>query len=141
MAEFKVDEFANDLDIDVLEGLNKNHFILSGKHLGFSVKRAQRKNKIVSIIFQKYVDEGTFQDLDDTMSTDSVINFDLQSKRLEFEDKRKDRELETENLQASEREIQARERELQMQQQRRTGKGTDTATVWVRQVKITSTIR
>ena len=44
MAEFKVDGFANDPDIDVLEGLNKDQLIALGKHLGFSVKRAQRKN-------------------------------------------------------------------------------------------------
>ena len=43
MAEFKVDEFVNDPDIDVLEGLNKDQLIALGKHLEFPVKRAQRK--------------------------------------------------------------------------------------------------
>ena len=41
-AEFKVDEFANDLYTDMLEELNKDKLIALGKHLGFSVKIAQR---------------------------------------------------------------------------------------------------
>ena len=43
MAYFKADEFANDPDIDMFEGLNKDQLIALGKHLGFSVERAQRK--------------------------------------------------------------------------------------------------
>ena len=48
MAQFRVDELANAPDVDVLEGLTKDQLILKvlGKHLGFSLKRAQRNKKI-----------------------------------------------------------------------------------------------
>ena len=62
----------------MLEGLSKDQLIALSKHLGFPVKRAQRKNESFTIIYhQKYVDEGIFQELDDATSTDSVTNFDL----------------------------------------------------------------
>ena len=35
------------------------------------------------IIHQKYVDEGIFEELDDSVSTGSVTNFDVELKRLE----------------------------------------------------------
>ena len=89
MAEFKVDEFANDPDNNVLELVNKDQLIALGKHLWFSVKKAQRKNGIFIIIYQKYIDEGVSQELDDAASTDSVTNFE-ETERV------KDRELERE---------------------------------------------
>ena len=52
MAQLKIDEFVNDPDIDMLEGLNKEQLSALGKHLGVSVKRGQRKNEIVSIFIK-----------------------------------------------------------------------------------------
>ena len=60
MAEFKVDEFANDPDIDVLDKLNIDQLITLGKHLEFSLKITQRKNESFPIIYQKYVDNWIF---------------------------------------------------------------------------------
>ena len=82
MAEFKVDEFVNALDIDVPEGLNKDQLIALGKHLGCSEKELRAKNEIFTIIYQKYVDDGIFQELDDAVSTESVsvTNFEVELK-------------------------------------------------------------
>ncbi|XP_070536498.1 uncharacterized protein [Ptychodera flava] len=108
MAEFKPDEFMDDLDQDTFNSLRKDNLITLANFLKVEVKRSMRKREIQYRIAKHLVDLGQFEE---STLKDHEPESTSELRKLELE-------MQT-NLEIKKLELQMREKELQMEERQR----------------------
>ena len=110
-AEFNLETFVNEPSLQVVQTLKKSHLQQIASHFKLSMTTTMRKDELCKLVMEFLVDEELVPEerLDDP-SSHTVDNSVLELKRLELQDRERERE-----SQLKLRELELREKELSVQ--------------------------
>ena len=81
MAQFNCEQFVADPDLELLEQLTKDQLIPLGQYLGLSVRKALRKQEIVTKIIQELVRQELIDESAATASGSDSTAMQLELKK------------------------------------------------------------